>query len=285
MRLGFYTYSYTDRQRMPIGPCLERLARTGYSGIDVSGTDGPSADPRSVSAELRRLTRQTAERLGLRIEAVITHAPLSNSLANPMTRPLDLEGTIDLAVELGAPVVTFHMGGYPAGLAHPAFWKAVVSRVQRAADYGAARHVALAVDGIWPVWVDDSPAALERLFHDVGSPNFKVNFDPSYLALMDVDPPGFVQRFGRRIVHAHLKDHAGKYPQWTELLPGRGAMDYRAVFAALDRIKFAGSCAVECFTNMKFEEACDDSFQALTSAARKAGVRFQSNRRPANAGH
>ena len=51
MRLGFYTYSYTDRQRMPIGQCLERIARTGYSGIDVSGTDGPSADPRSVSAE------------------------------------------------------------------------------------------------------------------------------------------------------------------------------------------------------------------------------------------
>jgi sugar phosphate isomerase/epimerase len=284
MRLGFYTYSYTDRLRMPVGPCLERIARTGYSGIDVSGTDGPSADPRSVSAELRRLTRQTAERLGLRIEAVITHAPLADSLAHSAAKPLDLEGTIDLAVDLGAPLVTFHMGGYPLGIPHEVFWKSLVSRIRRAADYGAGRHVVLAVDGIWPVWVDNSPDTLDRLFGVVGSPNFGVNFDPSYLALMDVDPAGFVKRFPRRIVHAHLKDHVGKYPEWTEVLPGRGAMDYAAVFAALDRIKFTGSCAAECFTTMKFEEACDESFQALTAAARRAGVRFQSNRRAVGAG-
>lgn len=284
MRLGFYTYSYTDRKRMPVGLCLERLARIGYSGIDVSGTDGPSVDPKSVSPKLRRLTRQTAERLGLRIEAVITHAPLSNSLVSPMTKRLDLEGTIDLAVELGAPVVTFHMGGYPPGIPQDAFWKTTVSRIRQASDYGAARHVVLAVDGIWPVWVDNSPDTLDRMFHDVGSPNFGVNFDPSYLALIDIDPAGFVKRFAPRIVHAHLKDHVGKYPQWTELMPGRGAMDYAAVFAALDRIKFAGSCAVECFTTMKFEEACDESFHALTAAARRAGVHFASNRRAVGAG-
>ena len=167
------------------------------------------------------------------------------------------------------------MGGYPPGIPHDAFWKTIVSRIRQAADYGAGRHVVLAVDGIWPVWVDNSPDTLDRLFHDVGSPNFGVNFDPSYLALMDVDPAGFVKRFARRIVHAHLKDHVGKYPKWTDLIPGRGAMDYAAVFAALDRIKFAGSCAAECFTTMKFEEACDESFRALTAAARKAGVRFR----------
>jgi len=284
MRLGFYTYSYTDRERMPVGPCLERIARTGYSGIDVSGTDGPSADPKSVSPELRRLTRQTAERLGLRIEAVITHAQLADSLVDPMKKPLDLAGTVDLAVDLGSNVVTFHMGGYPPGVPRDDFWRTIVAHIRRAADYAAGRHVALAVDGIWPVWVDNSPDALERLFHDVGSPNFGVNFDPSYLVLMDVDPAGFVKRFPKRIVHAHLKDHVGKYPNWTHLIPGRGGMDYAAVFAALDRIKFAGSCAVECFTTMKFEEACDEGFAAMTTAARKVGVRFDPNRRAAGSG-
>jgi sugar phosphate isomerase/epimerase len=278
MRLGFYTYSYTDRERMPIGPCFERLAQTGYSGIDVSGTDGPSADPRSVSPELRQLTRQTAVRLGLRIEAVITHAQLADSLGNPLKKPLDLTGSVDLAVDLGANVVTFHMGGYPPGVARDVFWRTLVTEIRRAADYAAARHVALAVDGIWPVWIDDSPDALDHLFHDVGSPNFGVNLDPSYLKLMDVDPAAFVKRFPKRIVHAHLKDHVGKYPDWTHLIPGRGAMDYAAVFAALDRIKFGGSCAVECFTTMKFEEACDGGFAAMTAAAGKAGVRFDRKR-------
>jgi sugar phosphate isomerase/epimerase len=284
MRLGFYTYSYTDRLRMPIATCLERIARTGYSGIDVSGTDGASTDPRSVSPELRRLTRETADRLGLQIEAVITHAPLADSLASPMATRLDLERTVDLAVDLGAPVVTFHMGGYPPGLFHEEFWKKVVARIRSAAKYAAARRIVLAVDGIWPSWVDSSPNELDRLFHDVGSPSFGVNFDPSYLTIMDVDPAGFVERFGNRIVHAHLKDYSGKYPQWTEQIPGSGQMHYAPVFAALDRIKFAGSCAAECFTTMKFEQACDDSFAALNAAAQQAAVQFDANKRKVEEG-
>jgi sugar phosphate isomerase/epimerase len=92
---------------------------------------------------------------------------------------------------------------------------------------------------------------------------------------MGVEPAGFVKRFARRIVHAHLKDHVGRYPHWTHLIPGRGQMDYATVLAALKRVGFAGSCSVECFTSMKFEEACDEGFRAMTAAAQKAGVRFK----------
>jgi sugar phosphate isomerase/epimerase len=188
LRLGFYTYSYTDRLRMPLETCLKRIARAGYSGIDISGTDGPSTSPKSVSPDLRRLTRRTAERLGLEVEAVITHAPLSDSLVDAEKDPLDLEGTVDLADDIGADVVTFHMGGYPAGAEREEFWDAIVARIRDAADYAAARRIFLAVDGIWPDWVDDSPDTLDRLFQEVGSPAFGVNFDPCYLALMGIDP-------------------------------------------------------------------------------------------------
>jgi sugar phosphate isomerase/epimerase len=284
MRLGFYTYGYTDRLRMPVAACLERVPRAGYSGIDVSGTDGASDDPRSVLPELRRLTRRTADRLGLRIEAVVTHAQLADSLYDPKRRPLDLAGTVDLAVELGADVVTFHMGGYPPGTPRDAVWTRVVTEVRRAADRAAARHVALAVDGIWPTWVDDSPDTLDRLFRDVDSPAFGVNFDPSYLTLIGVDPAAFVRWFARRVVHAHLKDHAGKYPRWTHLIPGRGTMNYSQVFAALRAVGFAGSCAVECDTSMEFGDACDSGYAAMTGAALKAGVRFAAARRPVRDG-
>jgi fructoselysine 3-epimerase len=274
LRLGFYTYSYTDRLRMPLESCLKRIARAGYSGIDISGTDGPSTNPKSVSPDLRRLTRRTAERLGLQVEAVITHVPLSDSLVDLEKDPLDLEGTVDLAFDVGADVVTFHMGRYPAGVEREDFWDAVVARIRDAADYAASRRIFLAVDGIWPEWVDDSPETLDRLFQDVGSPVFGVNFDPCYLALMGIDTAGFARRFAKRIVHAHLKDHVGRYSNWTHLIPGRGDMDYAKVFAALHEIRFSRSCAVECFTNMPFAEACDDGYRAMTAAAQKAGARF-----------
>ena len=274
MRLAFYTYSYTDRLDMPIPHCLKRIAQVGYTGIDVSGTHGRSEDPGSFDTARRRLTRQTADKFQLRIEAVISHAQLTDTLFDARRKPLDLKGSVDLATDLGASVVTFHMGGYRKGVSHDTVWQKSVSAIRDAAEYGAAKHVALAVDGIWPTWINHSPDALERLFDHVGSPNFGVNLDPSYLTLMGADPVRFVSRFRRQIRHAHLKDHKGSYPKWTHLMPGRGDMNYARVFRALAKVQFGGSVAVECFTTMKFEEACDSCFSAMVEAARKADVAF-----------
>ena len=275
MRLAFYTYSYTDRLRMPIAACLERVARTGYSGIDVSGTFGRSEDPASFDAARRRAMRETAEKRGLRLEAVITHAQLTDTLADSRRAPLDLNGSIDLARDLAAPLVTFHMGGYGEGSSREAQWRRSAEVIRKASDYGATKHVALAVDGIWSAWMIDSHDALARLFDDVDHENFGVNFDPCYLTLMGVDPVRFYERFAVRIVHAHLKDHVGTYPDWTHRIPGGGEMDYVPVFSALKQAKFDGALAVECFTDMKFEMACDQGYTAMLEAAKRAGVVFE----------
>jgi protein FrlC len=280
MRLAFYTYSYTDRLKMPIGECLERVAKWGYASIDVSGTNGSSADPKSFDAARRKLTRRTTERLGLRVEAIITHAVLTDTLVDPKRKTLDLRGSIDLASDVGADVVTFHLGGEHEGITRKALWAKVVETLKSAADYGAGRHVSIAVDGIWPVWLDNSSDALQEMFDDVDSEHFGVNFDPCYLTLMGVEPVGFVKRFHKQIVHAHLKDHKGKYPKWTHEIPGQGEMNYAPVFGALERVKFDGAVAVECFTNMKFEEACDSGYAAMTAAATKAGAKFAPQGKP-----
>ena len=274
MRLSFYTYSYTDRLKLSTVECLERIAKTGYAGIDVSGTHGVSADPKSFTADLRTLTRKTAERLKLRIEAVITHAVLTESLFDPNQKPLDLKGSVDLAVDLGAPVVTFHLGGTPAGRNPDAVWKTTTAHIREACDYGAARNVSVAVDGIWPEWLNDSMDAQERLARAIDSPNFGINFDPCYLAVMGVSPIDFARRFQKSLVHCHLKDYLGRYPKWTHFIPGKGDMDYASVFRTLAELRWPAAAAVECFTDMKFEEACDDGYAAMTTAAEKGGAKW-----------
>lgn len=270
MRLVFYTYSYTDRLDMPTGLCLERIAWKGYSGIDVSGTHGRSEDPRSFDADRRRLTRDTARRLNLRIEGVITHAELTRTLAGD--QPLDLVGSIELAADLGAQGVTFHMGGPQPSIEPAALWKRTVDWIRTAVAAGDAKKIWLAVDGIWPPWIVNSPDSLARLFDEVGADSFGVNFDPCYLTLMGIDPVSFAARFAHRIRHAHLKDHVGRYPKWEHRIPGQGEMDYVAVFRALAAAKFEGSAAVECFIDMPFETACDQGFDAMTRAMTQAGV-------------
>ncbi|MDA1055679.1 MAG: TIM barrel protein [Planctomycetota bacterium] len=133
MRLSFYTYSYTDRLDMPIEMCLKRISTAGYSGIDVSGTNGRPEDPRSFDDDRRRLTRKTADQLNLRVEAIITHAPLTDTLLDPQRKPLDLKGTVDLAQDLGGSVVTFHMGGYHEGVPRDTVWRKAVEAMRDAA--------------------------------------------------------------------------------------------------------------------------------------------------------
>ena len=270
MRLAFYTYSYTDRLEMPIEPALEQIAATGYDGIDISGTHGNSADPHSVTPELRQQTRATAERLGLRIEAIITHATLADSLFTDA--PLDLQGSIDLAVDVGAPVVVFHMGGPkddPAKRAEA--WKRVVDYLKEAIDYAIPRGVKLAVDGVWKDWIAETPESFLELHDQVGSPSFGINFDPCYLTLLGLDPVQVAHMWKERILHAHLKDHVGAYPDWEHKIPGQGHMAYPRVVQALQDIHFEEAISIETFTFMDFDEACAVGYAALAPSMGERG--------------
>ncbi len=273
MRLSFYTYSYTDKLDMPIPETVAFIAGVGYSRIDISGTHGNSDSPQSFDAQRRILTRKTVEKYGLSVAAVITHAELTGTLA--AGKPLDLKGSVDLAVDVGAPVVTFHMGGPQEGIAPEVLWKKTTQAIRSAADYGSSKHVSLAVDGIWPTWIDETPDSLQRLFDDVGSDDFGVNFDPCYLELIGVDTTKFFNRFAKRIRHTHLKDYIGKYRKWTHHVPGQGGMNYAPILKVAAENKYSGAMAVECFTSMDFQMACRVGYQTMTTAAGNAGVKFE----------
>lgn len=60
MKLGFYTYSYIDRLKMEIEPVLEKVAATGYDGIDISATWHDDLDPAQMPTQVRKRYVQTA---------------------------------------------------------------------------------------------------------------------------------------------------------------------------------------------------------------------------------
>ena len=100
-------------------------------------------------------------------------------------------------------------------------------------------------------------AALDR------HPAFGFNYDPSHLAYQGVDYVDFIGRFGRRILHAHMKDvwwsgrpmAAGVFGGHTEFgdprrfwdfrSPGRGRVDFEAVIRALNQAGYNGPLSVE----------------------------------------
>lgn len=269
MKIGFYTFSYIDKLGQPIEAVLEQVAAAGYEGLDVSATWHDDLDPGLFPREARATLRRTADRLGLDIEACVTHLPMVEAVKNG--QPLNLPAAVDLAVELGAKVVTVHVGG--AQDTDDA-WRTAVATLSKACSYSEPRGITIATDGIWPPTILDSPERVLKLIEDVGTPALQHNFDPCYLHICGLDPIDAIEMLAAHIAHVHVKDHKGSYPHFEHLIPGEagGEMDHAAWVCALHQSGFDGYAAVECFTDHPLDRACALGKRTMTEALKAAGA-------------
>ncbi len=82
-------------------------------------------------------------------------------------------------------------------------------------------------------------------------PEVRLGPDINWLIRARVDPIDFIQRHGKRIVFAHLRDQAAD-GKWVESM-GEGSTDYAAVAAALRKAGFNGDLAIELAYERDFE--------------------------------
>jgi sugar phosphate isomerase/epimerase len=103
-----------------------------------------------------------------------------------------------------------------------------------------------------------SPAIWRRMFTEIPSGNFGLNYDPSHLLWQQMDYIKPIYEFRDRIVHAHIKDAKLMRDRLDEVgilaapleyhapkLPGLGEVNWGLYFSALTDIGFAGSACVE----------------------------------------
>jgi len=101
-----------------------------------------------------------------------------------------------------------------------------------------------------------SPAVWRRMFTEIPSENFGLNFDPSHCVWQTIDYVRCIREFGVRMLHIHAKDaridgddlyQAGTLGlNWhTPKLPGMGDVHWGAFFSALTDAGFNGAVCVE----------------------------------------
>ncbi|MDW8310940.1 MAG: sugar phosphate isomerase/epimerase family protein, partial [Verrucomicrobiales bacterium] len=103
-----------------------------------------------------------------------------------------------------------------------------------------------------------SPVVWRRMFNDIPSPNFGLNYDPSHFVLQQMDPLGPLREFKDKLFHLHAKDvklHRDRlnevgvfaYPSlWhTPRIPGFGEINWAQFLGALQEIAYAGPVCVE----------------------------------------
>lgn len=123
------------------------------------------------------------------------------------------------------------------------------------------------------------PAIWRRMFQDIPSTHFGLNYDPSHLVWQQIDYVEPLAEFKDRIVHVHLKDAqvdrkrlndvgilATPLEYHTPKLPGRGDVDWPRFLAALREIGYEGPACVE-VEDREFEGSLAARREALRESA------------------
>jgi sugar phosphate isomerase/epimerase len=103
-----------------------------------------------------------------------------------------------------------------------------------------------------------SPVIWRRMFSDISSKNFGLNYDPSHFVLQRMDPVSPLREFKNKLFHMHAKDmtvHPERlnevgifaFPkEWhTPRIPGFGDIDWAKFMAMLWEIGYAGPLCIE----------------------------------------
>jgi sugar phosphate isomerase/epimerase len=125
-----------------------------------------------------------------------------------------------------------------------------------------------------------SPALWRRMFEEIPSDHFGLNYDPSHLVWQHIDYIEPLWEFKDRIYHAHAKDvRVDRYrlndvgilapplQYHSPKLPGLGEVDWGRYFSVLGDIGYDGPVCVE-VEDRAYEESLETRKAALAQSAR-----------------
>jgi sugar phosphate isomerase/epimerase len=297
MKLGFVTAILPD---LDFEAVLKTAEELGYSCVEVMCWPPGKADRRyagvshldvcaldaAAIARVHELTRKYE--VGLSGLGYYPN-PLSADPAEAQAAVSHLMKVIDAASALGIGVVNSFVGrdhtktvdeNWPRFLET---WRPIVAHAEsKGVKIGIENCPMLFSRDEWPGGKNlaTSPAIWRRMFADIPSPNFGLNFDPSHFVLQGMDYLPVFAEFRDHLFHMHAKDlridraaldaHGlFAYPKlWhSPKLPGLGDVDWGKFFGALTDAGYEGAVAVE-VEDRAFEGSLEKRRESLTISRR-----------------
>lgn len=253
MKLAYSTNAY---RRTTVDDALQRIARLGYSGVELMA-DKPHFWPREMTNGEIESIRGSLVEAGLsisNINAFMTTAIrdfLHPSWIEPdaTQRRLRLEHTIAslrVARRLDAPSITTEPGGpLPDGESRAAAIDLFVDGLKDALRVAEEVGVLLLVEPEPDLLIENTDQFLE-LADRIRSPMFGLNFDIGHFYCVGDDVPQSIHRLRTHIRHYHVEDIAETRIH-EHLIPGDGAIDFAAAFSAIHATGYQGWLTVELY--------------------------------------
>jgi sugar phosphate isomerase/epimerase len=257
MRLAFSTNAYL---KFSFAEAVRRLAAIGYGGVEIMA-DVPHAWPAGLLEEQKQGIRDTLTRHQLAISNV--NAFMMNAISDSRQkywhpswiepdrhyRQVRIDHTrraLTLARELGAPCITTEPGGpVDKGDSWSAALKLFVEGLKPVAEHAEKEGVVLLIEPEPGLLVETADQFLE-LMQYMDSPAVGLNFDMGHFYCVGDEPAPTLRRLAGHVRHIHLEDIAATRVH-HHLVPGEGAIDFAATFAAIQDIGYRGWMTIELY--------------------------------------
>jgi sugar phosphate isomerase/epimerase len=297
MRLGFVSAILPEYSLEQV---LHFAAEAGFSSVEVMCWPPGRAERRyagvthldvtDLSTSALRYVHDLTELHGVQISGLGYYPnPLCADRAESEAAIAHLHRLIDAAAEMRIGVVNSFIGRDPA-LSVEANWPRFLEVWRPLVKHAEERNVRIGIENCPMLFTADewpggknlatSPALWRRMFADIPSPNFGLNFDPSHMIWQQMDYLAPLMEFRDRLVHVHAKDaridraaldaHGVlSYPKlWhTPKLPGLGDVRWGAFLGVLADSGYDGDVAVE-VEDRAFEGSLEKRREALIISRR-----------------
>jgi sugar phosphate isomerase/epimerase len=243
----------------PLAKLFAEAARLGGEGVELRCLQGKLLGPdmdAAARAAAKRLSRET----GLPIVALGASSAFSSpDAAARAAQEKDLRGMIELAADLGAPMVRAYGGGFPRAYSRDADRSyggslpagidpdVVCAYIAESLDRVAARARELGVliviethDGL------SSARLMANVLGRVRSPEIQALWDVLHPTRMGESPRQVWELIGPRVRHVHFKDaRRDAAGRWRAALLGEGEVPLRECLRVLRAAGYSGWLTLE----------------------------------------
>ena len=241
-------YSLREEAGADLEATLERLAATGFVGIECADLHGRS--PREF--------RERVAAVGLAICS-------SHGLAIGDAAP----AVLDAAAELGSPLVVVPVAA-PERFTSTDAVGALADELNAAAERAAERGLALGYHNHFWEWtaLPDGTPAYDALVARL-DPAVELELDVYWAQVAGRDPARLLETLGDRVTRLHLKDGPADAPASAMTAAGEGRVDLAAAAAAAPHVRWHIVELDRCDGDMF--DAIERSHAYLTGAGISAG--------------
>ena len=256
INLAFSTNAF---KKNTLDEAIDAIASIGYRGVELMA-DLHHAYPPAMDEPRRQHTREKIATPGLVVSNVNAftlfacgdtyHPTWIEDDADARRRRVEHTlASVELAAQFGAKTVSLQPGGPMIGttLTRDRAGELYAQGLEKVVPLAKKLGVILAVEPEPGLFIQTAGEYLEfknRFFKNENA--VRMNCDIGHLFCVGDDPAAVIRQHAEHVAHVHLED-IGKNRVHQHLTPGKGVIDFPAIFKALEEVGYTGWTTVELY--------------------------------------